>query len=521
MKVVVKIYKNNREGTFFYTMGLLIPVVMIGVGLFCMPVIHGVTDHTFFTMRPHFQATTPEANLALRASQLVRKDRGHKPIIAVAGYMSFSDDDERLARYFMPYGKTSLYVSEYNNSVDANRVNSVDLEARNFNIETNNGTFASQIIFEPEQQVAGLGIIYWQPISVFENGNPRFWFQLSAPFEVVRNRVGMTENIINDGGGAVDAIGLDGGPRVDSMSAAFEQSTWQYGKIIDNCCWLKKSGIADIEFKLGYNATCSERAQTYGYLGMVIPTGNKPTGEYLFEPMVGNNGHWGLMFGGHMSFTIWSDCTDVQHRVSVEYDLNTRFLFSNHQVRTFDLYDKSWSRYMEMYANQGQAVAAAVAQDPRAGTSGINLMTKCVEVYAHFSTMINTALIYQWHHLMLEGGYNAYARQAEEICACFDDEAAIKDISGQGNTNILRTMRYNAPCAAIAVDNYAAFPVADIDINSACHPACIAHTIYGALEYVGNHPHNPLIGFFGSYEFSKVNTALDRWQVGITASICC
>ena len=59
-------------------------------------------------------------------------------------------------------------------------------------------------------------------------------------------------------------------------------------------------------------------------------------------------------------------------------DNDTRYLFSNHQVRSFDLIGKPWGRYMSTYKTSEEAAFAQTTLNENSGTSGINVFTQCV-----------------------------------------------------------------------------------------------------------------------------------------------
>jgi hypothetical protein len=112
------------------------------------------------------------------------------------------------------------------------------------------------------------------------------------------------------------------------------------------CGSLTKTRLADACAILGFNAICND----CGYLGfnarLTAPAGNKPNGEFLFEPIVGNGHHWGLGFGINAHYELWrSRCNNSTFGFYL--DANFSHLFSSRQTRVFDLCAQgSNSRYM-------------------------------------------------------------------------------------------------------------------------------------------------------------------------------
>lgn len=104
--------------------------------------------------------------------------------------------------------------------------------------------------------------------------------------------------------------------------------------------------LADIAVEVGYNFICDENC----YLGFkfraTAPTGNKPQGIYVFEPIVGNGGHWEVGTGVIGYLNLWrSQTTDA--RFSMYLNANLTHLCQAHQTRVFDLCQQGTnSRYM-------------------------------------------------------------------------------------------------------------------------------------------------------------------------------
>ncbi len=148
-----------------------------------------------------------------------------------------------------------------------------------------------------------------------------------------------------------------------------------------------------------------------------------------------------------------------------------------------------------------------------AGTSGINVFTTCATVHPNFTTNTNSGFIYTWKGLQAELGFNFFVRQAEQITkSSWNNDVAIKNIDGAGETNIARTIQNNFNGSAIALANYTALTLADLDLTSAAHPTTLTHTVYIAAGWNWDDICIPVfLGGGASYEFTTVTTALDRW----------
>ncbi len=485
-------------------------------------------DHTFFSVESPFRSGSALRESLFRNDRMSYEDDMHGGAVEFAVFGGRSTECCDFAKYFLPYNKSTLVVME--SSIDAGDTNGLvpttkDLEALHFNIETVNQNFESKISLCPRQSFAGLGFAWKQAIKCRDNGEVAWWFELGTPLVHVENRMCLKEQVINDGGGVVQVNGavpngLNDSPRVANMTQAFKQKGLIYGRIDNNAC-MSETRLADIELKLGYtwkfqSVDCS-LAHGSSYIGLVIPTGNRPCGKYVFEPIVGNNHHWGIMLGSNFGGHVWN-CDE--HNLNIEFDINTRYLFHNNQTRSFNVYGKPFSRYMEMYKNLAAANAAFTSANERSGVSGINLLTKCVEVHPRFSTVGNTAFVYSNCHFRAEVGHSFFFRQAEKVCLNKWNEAPVfKAQEGLGSINLARTIKQAFACADIDHANYTATPAnfrtiqrSDLDLDSAAHPATVSNTLYGTIGYEWEDYCYPMfVTLGGSYEWSHVNAALSRW----------
>jgi hypothetical protein len=494
-----------------------------------------VTSRTFLADRPVFLSSSPVMISGFRSDRLhARPDGWHGAAQAVV-FGSKSTNDRDLARYFFPNGKTELIIDE--------RIGLTvpplpqDLLAQHFNIFTRNGTFRSKISIRPETSQVGVGFYLRKGFYVDEQKGRGFFTSISLPVERVKNDLKFQEEIINDGGGADFQANVDNNA-YDTMTAALVQSDWAAGKISRFA--LHKAGVADIEFKLGYEWIQQEPFHLESYLGLLIPTGNKPNGEFLFQPIVGQGHHWGILLGNSIGVEIWSDETK-DRTLRVEYAGHTQYLFRNTQCRTVDLVNKPWSRYIQMYSDENQALAATFlsASDFQTNysTPGVNLLTLPIHVRPGFSNNNTVSAIFSARKWQVEGGYNLYCRASEclKLECPWQEGPAIKNKAGNGDTNPVRDITGNARLENITVNNTAGtgnrislgdykfnfIKEADLNLNSAASPGIISHTVYASLGYNCKDREIPLFGNLGgSYEFSNSNNAvIERWTIWAKAGL--
>lgn len=467
------------------------------------------TSHTILVPHPHYHDVAPE-KIALFHQIPVECVDGLGTGFQIVGLASTSVNTEEMARYFLPFGKTRIVAGEP--SSEAVKEGTVDILAQYFGVKTNtdddNRKFQSTLQFAPKQKIIGAGLSFVQDFNVLK---ATLRFSAHSALLHVHNDLNAKETITNAGGADKNPEVPEG--YVGSMMDAFTGKTifgdqeFKYGKIAP--CGLTKWGLGDIEVTIGTPNKESNDCQPGWWAGVVIPTGNKPKGEYLFEPVVGNNHHFGVIFGGYYHHFLWSNNNDKS--LWVHFHSQTRHLFGNKQYRAIDPVDKQWGRYLWLYPSKN-AVAGTVQP-------GINHFTMEVDVHPRSVLNINTAITYSCEGLAVEGGMNTFARQSEKVkpkCA-YTSTAAIagdlEDVSVLSRSKA--TIRYFDGIdddKKNFADVYISLKEFDLNFASAAQPATLCYIFYGSIGYQWKeikYPTFVMIG--GSYEYSADNAGLERW----------
>jgi len=126
--------------------------------------------------------------------------------------------------------------------------------------------------------------------------------------------------------------------------------------------------VSDLEAAFGWNFVQSDNYHFGLNLRATAPCGNRPKGEYLFEPMIGNGHHWGLGIGLTSHWELWRDDHGEQC-AGLYIDANIGTLFKANQIRVFDLYAQPLSRYM-LAELLGTPVVNLYASTSAGSTSG-------------------------------------------------------------------------------------------------------------------------------------------------------
>ena len=222
---------------------------------------------------------------------------------------------------------------------------------------------------------------------------------------------------------------------------------------------LHKTALAEIQMALGYNFVLTD---CY-YLGLnfrvYAPCGNRPKGEFAFEPIVGNGKHWEVGAGIMAGYMFWRSEDDES---SLGFYLNGNFthLCRTTQTRTFDLVGKPNSRYMlaerlgtpvmNLFANPVQGMIAAITQPSAQFQTGnepqfsytpvANLTTIPVHVSSPVQVDITALFDYAACGLSVDIGYNFWARACEKI-SIRNDSGPLRLASGnvwalKGDANV-------------------------------------------------------------------------------------
>jgi hypothetical protein len=285
--------------------------------------------------------------------------------------------------------------------------------------------------------------------------------------------------------------------------------------------------LTDIQTNLGYNFAFQNDAYALGlFARLVIPTGNVPRGEWLFEPIVGNGKHWELGGGINGSARVWKN-EDDSKQCGFYGDVTLTHLFGTKQNRVFDLKGKPLSRYI----TAGHFVDGSVVKHAPLANLTSCAMNVSVGIQADIVALFN----YTSHNWSYDIGYNLWARSCEKFdcssqkCSDCCGACVIKKGSetwgisfiGSNDTTSLSTIVEKA-----AADSTPVFITNnDIDYDGASTSGLsnkfFAHVSYSWL----NHEAMPHLGFGGEVEIGSSrdccssnnscckNVALSQWGV--------
>ncbi len=318
----------------------------------------------------------------------------------------------------------------------------------------------------------------------------------------------------------------------------------------------QKTAVAQLDFILGYRIVDSCRGQFSLYLQTIVPTGNSPKNEIIFEPLVGNTHLWELGPGVSFHYDVmqWG-C----HKLGFYVNGILTHQFKHNQIRSFDLIGHGpMSRYMLLKELQEDENKNLVYSGRL--INAIDFATRRVHVGGSVKLDLAAKLSYYYSRWGLDLGYNIYARTKEKLKLrpnLFPSDVnsrlyGIKGTEGvcytivnsQGDittTKLLNSTQNRATiCSGAPVDNPKKITVGpneqartwdnkqafeskppilittdSLDIISGSSPHQLTHKFFAHLSYTaGDVPWEPQIGIGGEIEVDgreRLLAGLDQW----------
>lgn len=486
-------------------------------------------SRSFF--RPRAIVEDPILFFALNNHEIYKKyyseeenEKGRKSYLASGVFYEQSTNGNHLAKYFLPNDKSCVSVQE-NGSGD---IGSVWL-----NVIAPAGSFySSKLCLKPQRSVVG-GYFNWhQEFCCYD----RAWIDLRLAVYQARHNIHACEVLTGSGVQGITSGSENMATALDFLNNC---NLLQFGRIAKHS--QTKSGIDDIDLKLGYDVY---REQNCGHLGLygsvLIPTAPKPKARYMFEPLIGR-GHAGVGGGFNADYQVWEK---ENNSLVLMSDFSYQYLFSRTECRSFDLTNNgNWSRYLKVvgqlppYGDQAtiEEQLMMIETIPNANWTpipAINEFTFTSKVTPRGVINFWTALHFEqcaWH---AELGYNLWWRQAEKVrfnckktlTGSFNSENfMILDLSNVGNEISASTANISQAPALITggvtnvvvgdTDDNVYIKLSDLNLKSGSCPHIITNKIYAAVGYdVAIRHHALVLGLGGSFEFAN-KKALQQWGI--------
>lgn len=414
---------------------------------------------------------------------------------------------ERIKQYFLFGCKGELLVTSDNATCSNER----DVRAEWLGITYDQ--FSGKLTINPEQRQTGFSLTIHKDLSTLSDFSffQDYWVSVDIPVFAARNSLNLEQ---------FDVKNL---PNAPSLIDVFNQKSWLYAKIAKETSAIN---IAGLVAKFGRAFLSQDHFQVVYYSIFNIPFGDGQNPKYLFDTYPGTNRHFGM--GAGVNFQILLNNNATKYALCWFLNLEHLYLLRNHQLRTFDLKNKPWSRYMLYNRIDGQA---------NQNIPGVNIFTLKSRVRPWSFIDFSTGWRFMTDHFDFEIGYDLWGHGDERVeIDC--DFAEIYGIAGSGSNTAGKavsasksTIANQAENDTIVVTQYNActnpntpqqctedifIPVklTDIDLNSASAQSSLNHKFHTSIGYVKKG--SRIDGFFGiggSLEFPQKNSALHLWNL--------
>lgn len=283
---------------------------------------------------------------------------------------------------------------------------------------------------------------------------------------------------------------------------------WKFGKF--SFCPRTKVELADLDIILGIAPIETDYAHLALFGQVVAPTGNRPKGKYIFEPIVGNGHHWELGGGISWHYTFAMDNYINGASAGLWFEGNVTHQFANDQIRSFDFKKNGrLSRYMLLkeYDIADNYTGRMI--------NAINFATRNACVTVDYKVDLSAKLAFTSNFWMVDIGYNFYMKDAEKVCIktecpCEIDQRrfAIKGITG-------------VCCTPALVEDNILFP--DIDVTRADNSDQPKANMFEVIPLKGTNPetltNNQTVCLSYAADASLTNNATPLRQISKTQLI--
>lgn len=466
-----------------------------------------------------------DKNMNLGNMQMVSKPTPNKGFIfGMVPFYIKSTNGPDLRHYFFPGGKDELVVK---GSLPA-AGSAPDVSGTWLNIVGTNATaehallennFQSTLQISPTYEYVGAHLHLRKQMG-------HYWSDVQLPIAQVSVDHGIKEYNMSGNVGrlesvatfvkGVNATNIKAYPTplysVDAASA-FSQQSWQYHKLSKKP--LKHVGMGDATLKIGMNY-----GSTQFFTKFVLPTSQPRTNTWMFEPQLGNGGHVGM--GGGVA---WADVTTVSYLgadVGLQAELEGTYLFSNVQMRTFDVTSYgAFSRFLQFKIPNG-----AAGYIP--SYAGVNTLTKktTVSPVGEVNALLASSFVKNDVQLGLTYSLHCTMPESLKISDAFIDTYGVASTLGDTGADaapikfvLIPSIEGSAAVAGAAAPGKK-ISVEDLDLDSAARPLTATSQIAASFGFAKKILHED-VGIHCIYGMSinHNNATLSTWLIALQVAL--
>jgi len=340
-------YKKKEENSrkiFMNTSTLKAHLHLLLVALASTATLYPHTDKTYLSIRPDgFNSTIEYTGYHQNFYQAWNRPFGS--MLQITPFYSASKDEHKLGEYFGIHdNRDSFSIGKVVTEVDpfAPPISNADLanglfihdQATPADQRTLNGI----VSLHPHRNVFGFQCLYIQHV-----GSPTspVFIRAQVPMLHVTQKVELRvdeSQPVMIGKKSFDLEDFFTGQVVNVMG--INQQTALENLLIKGTH--KETGLGDFACSLGYKFFQKPNNHLFVSFDIVIPTGNKPCTQHLFQPVYGNGQHFGLGASLDAGALVWKN--QYAHLQLLSY-LRYQYLFPNHEHRVPSICGQPFSQY--------------------------------------------------------------------------------------------------------------------------------------------------------------------------------
>lgn len=514
------------------TMGRALNLFQKLVGLLflvCVPgVVAAITTETgkSFFAPPSLSSMLEPVNMHTQLF-VGQTDPAQKFTLSLSPFYLKSTNGSDLRHYFFPEGKDELVIKGA-----AAPAGAYDISGTWLKIAGRNGVDEFSLLenaFQSTFQVTPI-YEYLGVNATLHKDLGKFWIEVSLPIAQASVNHGIREFNLGGNFDSIDDVPLfdmptaGAGVYVENPSIlynvnatqAFTQPLWRNHRLSSTS--LKKYGVGDTTLKVGIGGELGSL-----FAQFILPTAQKPTNAFMFEPTLGNRGHFGLGVGGN--FTLATDRSGFIDRMGIVGSADYAYLFSGRENRTFDT---------TVYGPFSRYLLFKVATLDGFGTGklpwhpGVDVLTKECDVTPQGVVHAGVKGFIQHKALQFTLGYNLLFEQQESIKiregfsqpygAAHAANYAGLTTSGFLAQPTIKAHAQDQP-ALLAADPHV-ISTEDLDIGAATRPSQVTSSLSaGALGSSSWHGSNVQYGITGGLNLNHERTSLRSWFLALHYSI--
>lgn len=483
------------------------------------------TSNTYsYTNKTFLMPRAQGANLALESSagwyELINKNAPERfgGNMQAAAFFQGTTDQATVGQYFGINGNNKVSLGTISLAGIGGNINNI-VTAQDFDLlylihtpandvldatkNPNNPNItaaAGTAIFAPKQTTYGAYVNYYQNLDRLLKG---LYFNVVMPIVRVKNEpnfaaTGIQANTIQS---FFDGTYQKAQVTTPAPTISYAQDPLKYGIINDS--QTVQTGVADIDLTFGYACWDKRYAHASLNVGFTIPTGNEPSGKYLFEAVIGNGTHYGFGAGGDLWVRLYGN---METNLKYFFKTNYRYLFGSTETRTVGLKGHNWGQYL--------LLGSTVTGENDRAIPAANILTQPVEVTPGNQVDLITGLNYNIRKISFELGYNFFFKGREAVILRSPLAENTYGILAR-NYNFQTTGVFKGPFTNTnpQIDGSGKpLTTDDLDVTAAETPRQITHKIFvGASYSMGNWSIPVLMGLGGHAEFASANSTFNTW----------